>query len=113
MLGNDFAPAFVEEIVLISNNEAVVDARCSIGEIKATFDVDLPQDDYETIGGLVAGEMGHIPQSGEVLQLGAVEIVVEQSTTQQIERVRIIRHRAGPRACASGWRRSPRCRGPR
>mgnify|MGYP002137077528 CR=1 FL=1 len=38
-------------------------------EQRATQGVDAPDGEYETIGGLVLAELGHIPQAGESVEL--------------------------------------------
>lgn len=81
----------VEDLVLVSENEAVADARCEIEQIIEKLDVELPEGQYETIGGLITGEMGCIPAAGTVLEQGQVRLVVEQGTDQAIERVRIVK----------------------
>lgn len=81
----------VDEVVVLSETEALVDGNARIDDLNDRLGLDLPEDSYETIGGLVAGEMGHIPQVGEELVLAGLRIVVEQGTVQHVEQVRITR----------------------
>ena len=41
-----------------------------------TFDDKAHSEDFETIGGLIAHEMGHVPKRGEHYALGAFDFVV-------------------------------------
>ncbi len=41
-----------------------------------TFDADALSEDFDTIGGLIAHEMGHVPKRGEHYALGAFDFVV-------------------------------------
>lgn len=64
--------------------------RVHVDEINERLDLDLPdEDDYDTIGGLVFHQLGHVPRAGEVVQLGAVRITVTEASRRRIERVRI------------------------
>lgn len=47
-----------------------------IADVNETFQVQLPQDDFDTIGGLVAHELGRVPRRGEVVELGGLRFVV-------------------------------------
>ncbi len=42
-----------------------VNGDTDIARINEAFEVELPQADFETIGGLIAHEMGHVPKRGE------------------------------------------------
>ena len=39
--------------------------------------MDLPVGEFDTIGGLVAHEMGHVPKRGEAFNLGGLRFVVQ------------------------------------
>jgi magnesium and cobalt transporter len=45
-------------------------------EVNTSFGVSLPVDDFDTIGGLVAHELGRVPRRGEVTELGGLRLVV-------------------------------------
>ncbi len=51
-----------------------------IERVNETFDVKLagtdPEDEFDTIGGLIAHEMGHVPKRGEQHQLSGLDFVV-------------------------------------
>ena len=61
-----------------------------IDEINERLGLGLPEDaDYDTIGGFVFNELGHIPAAGEDLVWHNVRITVLDATRRRIERVRI------------------------
>jgi len=80
----------VEEITLVGEHEALADGKCRIEDVNECLNVTISEDEYETIGGFVTGEMGCIPEVGDKLESGPVQIIVEQGTDQHVERVRII-----------------------
>lgn len=53
-----------------------VDGDTSIAAVKAAFEVDLPQDEFETIGGLVAHELGRVPRRGESVPVAGLLFTV-------------------------------------
>ncbi len=65
-------------------------SKVHINEINERLDLDLPDDrEYDTIGGFVFSELGHIPAVGEELVYNDVRITVLEATRRRIERVRI------------------------
>ena len=64
--------------------------KIHIDEINERLDLQLPDDgDFDTIGGFVFSELGHVPVVGEELVYNNVRITVAEATRRRIERVRI------------------------
>ena len=78
-----------EEIVFVSDGELIVSARERIDFINERLLIDLPDDEFDTIGGLVTGLAGHMPDAGERFAIDGVELAVEAAEEQSIQRVRI------------------------
>jgi magnesium and cobalt transporter len=53
-----------------------VAGNASIAEVNHAFDVALPEDDFDTIGGIVAHELGHVPRRGEAMEIGGLRFSV-------------------------------------
>jgi magnesium and cobalt transporter len=53
-----------------------VDGDTSIAAVKAAFEVQLPEDEFETIGGLVAHELGRVPRRGESVPVAGLLFTV-------------------------------------
>ena len=49
---------------------------CSIAAVNEAFGLHLPDADFETIGGLVAHELGRVPRRGETVELGGLRFEV-------------------------------------
>lgn len=47
-----------------------------IADVNDAFQVQLPEEDFDTIGGLVAHELGRVPRRGEALELGGLRFAV-------------------------------------
>ena len=48
----------------------------SIDEVNEAFGTELPRDEFETIGGLVAHELGRVPRRGETVDVAGLRFVV-------------------------------------
>ena len=76
--------------------------RVHIDALNERLGLGLPEDaDFDTIGGFVFSELGHIPVVGEALAWRNVRITVLEATRRRIERVRIEPLEAAPRGKAS------------
>jgi magnesium and cobalt transporter len=57
-------------------NRFTVRALTPIDEFNDHFATDFPDDEYDTIGGLITHELGHLPRRGEVVRLGGYEFKI-------------------------------------
>ena len=48
----------------------------SIESVNEAFGLKLPEDDFDTIGGLVAHELGRVPRRGETVEVGGLRFAV-------------------------------------
>src|SRR5205085_5094821 len=55
-----------------------VDGSVAIEELNETLGLQLPVDDWDTVGGLVLGLLGAIPAEGQRVHLDGVELEVER-----------------------------------
>ncbi|MFC2088390.1 hemolysin family protein, partial [Calditrichota bacterium] len=68
-----------------------IDASETIDVINEQLNIDLPEDDFETIGGLILSQLGRIPTSGEQMVLHNCRIVIVKAMQNKIELVRLIK----------------------
>ncbi len=66
-----------------------VDARVPIEEVNELLDVELPHDEWDTVGGLVFGLIGRVPRPGEKVRHDSVELVTEGVSGRRIQKVTI------------------------
>lgn len=83
----------VEEpmIEIINENTLIVDARTPIDEINEQMDLSLPEEEFDTIGGLVFGLFGTQPNQGEMVEYDTVDLFVEKTDGRRIEKIRIVK----------------------
>ena len=73
------------QIAAQADGRYVVDALTPIEDFNERFGADLPDDEYDTIGGLVIGAIGHLPQPGEELELGRFGFRVASVDDRRVE----------------------------
>lgn len=80
-----------EEFVLkVDENIYNVDARSEIYNLVNDYDFKLPEDDdYETLGGFVFSQLGHIPLVGEEFVYGNMKFTVIDAEKRKINTVRV------------------------
>ena len=66
-----------------------VNARMSVFEVNDLLHIVLPDDDWDTVGGLVMGVLGHLPREGEKVELDGHELVADRVQGRRVVRVRI------------------------
>ena len=52
------------EVERLADGELRVDGGMSIDELNELLDLDLPDGDWDTVGGFVLGTLGHVPDRG-------------------------------------------------
>lgn len=68
-----------------------VKARTTLEEFNGFFGLDWESDDYDTIGGLVIHELGHLPRRGEELEHRDFSFKVLRADRRRVRLLRVIR----------------------
>lgn len=86
----------LEEEWLVEEDEStvLVDGRLNIEEIEEHFDIEIPRDKFDTVGGYVFNLLGRIPVRGEELRDGDLHMTVVECDSRKIGKVRV--HRESP-----------------
>ena len=66
----------VGDIFALADGSWRVSGDTSIERINESFGLQLPDDDFDTIGGMIAHAMGHVPKRGEVHIMAGLRFVV-------------------------------------
>jgi putative hemolysin len=85
---DDEAPT-VEQI---GESEYVVEGRLTIGDLNEVLGARLPDDDWDTVGGLVFSTLEHVPDEGESVELHGWSFTVVEMEGRRIRRVRVAHH---------------------
>jgi putative hemolysin len=76
-------------IVVAEDGTADADGRASLSDVNETMDLELPTDDYDTIGGFIFGMFGRPPLTGEQIDYELVRFHVTKSNGRRVQRVSI------------------------
>lgn len=93
----DIQDEFDEELRLyrkISPRYIEVNARVEIEELNKRFKFNLPEGEYQTLGGLLMGRLGHIPKRNEKWETNTCFCVVLSASRKKVNWVRIIRKKS-------------------
>jgi CBS domain containing-hemolysin-like protein len=78
------------EVRNLPNGESLVDAGMSIEDFNDHFHVDLPDTEFDTVGGYLFGVLEHVPVVGETLEIEGWRFVVESLEGRRITEVRLM-----------------------
>ncbi|HYE66454.1 MAG TPA: hemolysin family protein [Pyrinomonadaceae bacterium] len=79
------------EIVEASDGYYDVLGSTEIGKIERLFELEIEDDDFTTIAGLVISESGYVPRAGERLALRGLDVEVLDADERRINRLRLRR----------------------
>jgi len=80
-----------EPIRPVDEHTAVVDARVGVDDFADHFGVELPEGEFDSIGGFILDQLGHLPTAGEQLSWRNLDLTVEAVSENRIQRVRVVR----------------------
>jgi CBS domain containing-hemolysin-like protein len=88
----------VEEapIERVSAHEAVLDARVGIEALNEMFGIDIPNADYDTVGGIIFTELGRVPVAGDEVRVDGIRLHVLSVIGRRIKKVRVTKLTAQP-----------------
>jgi putative hemolysin len=83
----------VEEPVVetLPDGSVVVTGRMAIDDVDDLLGTELPQEGWDTVGGLMMAVSGHVPAEGEAVDVDGVRLVAQRVQGRRISRVHIER----------------------
>ncbi len=75
----------------IGEQAYLVNSRLDIDSLAELLDIDLAEEDGDTVGGLIYSHLGHVPEQGEVLDLDDWRFTVLSVDGRRINQVRVER----------------------
>lgn len=75
----------------LAGGEALVHGRMPVDQLNHLMGADLPDDDWDTVGGFIFNTLGHVPDVGETVEAGELSLRVERMQGRRITRVRLTR----------------------
>ena len=78
-----------EELIQISENEFIADAKLDIESFEEHFDIDVGELDVETIGGLMISKLGVLPKINDEIIIGNTKLKVVVADKRKIKKIGI------------------------
>lgn len=67
----------IPEVVQVDEKTLSVYSKMDVYDLNERFNIDLPTEDFQTIGGLIFGQLGREPEVGDVINVGDITMRVE------------------------------------
>ncbi len=67
----------------------LVDARANVDELEEYFKIEIPKDNFETVGGLIVHLMGRVPEAGEEVLYRGLQIVIQESDQKKVSKIKV------------------------
>jgi putative hemolysin len=85
-----------------------VSSKMPVDEVNELLGAELPNGDWDSIGGLVLAVAGHVPTEGETVEVDGHLLVAENVQGRRVGTVRVMRLdgpplHTGPRSADAGW----------
>ena len=82
-----------EEAMILENAplDFTVSGATEVEELEELFDVELAEDDFITVGGLITHELGRLPHKGETLAIKGLALEVIDVDQKKVKKLRIRR----------------------
>ena len=78
-------------VVPLESGEYLVDARLDVDDLSGILSIDFPDEDWDTVGGLVLGLAGRVPAVGESFDYGDLTLTAEDVQGRRVARVRVVK----------------------
>ena len=79
----------IVEIAQDSDGYSLTAGSTEIGKIEKHFDIEIEDDDFTTIAGLITSEAGYVPTKGEKLEIRGLEIEILKADGKKIQALRM------------------------
>jgi CBS domain containing-hemolysin-like protein len=83
----------IEELSIrpLPDGDHLVDGGVQVEELNDVLDAHLPDEEWDTVGGMLFGTLEHVPEPGESVELGGFRFTAEELDGRRIKLVRVAR----------------------
>jgi CBS domain containing-hemolysin-like protein len=85
-------------VVRLYENTYRVDAALSLKDLNEAIGSELPEEEFETVGGMIYDSAGSVPEEGYTVERSGLRFIVEKVEGQRIEIVKVIKLKGRPRS---------------
>lgn len=79
------------QVERLPGGDVLLDARMPVHEVNELFTAELPDDEWDTVGGLVYGLLGRVPKQGESVEYDGLRFAADKVVGRRISQVRVSR----------------------
>ncbi len=93
-LVGEIADEFDDEVPNVEelpNGDVLVNATLNVDAVNEELDLELPEGNYDSLGGLVFEVLGRVPVAGDSVETAGVRLIVERVDGRRVVRVRLVR----------------------
>lgn len=76
-----------QELVEVGPGEYVVEGSMKLDDLNDLLELELESEDYDSIGGLIIGQLDRLPEEGESVVCDGIRLVVDRLDKNRIDRV--------------------------
>lgn len=76
-----------QELVEVGPGEYVVEGSMKLDDLNDLLDLELESEDYDSIGGLIIGQLDRLPEEGESVVCDGIRLVVDRLDKNRVDRV--------------------------
>jgi CBS domain containing-hemolysin-like protein len=77
------------EVVHLPDGDLLVDGGVSVGDLNELLDLEIPDDDWDTVGGFIFGTLEHVPARGEAVERDGWRFTVTEMNGRRVTRVKV------------------------
>jgi CBS domain containing-hemolysin-like protein len=85
-----------DQLVEEPDGSVLVDASLPLDELEEHFDMEIPREKFDTVGGYVTHLLNEVPDAGDDIVDGELHMTVVDSDDRRVHKVRIIRKKDTP-----------------
>ena len=74
-------------IVKIDDSSYKISAKISISDLNEQLELELPEEESDSLGGFIMEILGKIPEQGEVAEYGPYEFTIDEMSAYKIEQI--------------------------
>lgn len=77
------------DIIVVKEDEYIVDGSARLDYIGDLIGITMESEEFDSVGGLVIGELGRFPEKNEEVKINSIKFIVEDIDKNRIRKVRI------------------------
>ena len=86
-LHDEFDEDEESSMVRVDNTRWLIDGQTNVDDVRERLGIDIPDDEYVTLGGLLFERFGHIPTEGEDVRIGDWDLKVVEMDKRRVAQV--------------------------